>query len=126
MIDHIDIAVTDLERSRALYLPALAPLGINPFIEIKRDDGREGTGFGSLAGPQFWIGKGPSIMGRLHIAFAAESRSVVDAFYRAALQAGGTCKGAPGLRPRYGEHYCAAFVLDPDGHTIEAVCRKHG
>ncbi len=79
---------------------------------------------GSLTGEQFWIGKGEAVKGRMHIAFAVQSRADVDAFHRAALDAGGVCKGAPGIRPVYGEHYYAAFVFDPDGHTIEAVCRK--
>lgn len=124
MLDHIDFAVKDFDKSRAFYVAVLAPLGISPFTDIKRDDGREGTGFRSLTGPQFWIGGGTASNGRLHIAFSADSRSDVDVFHKAALQAGGTCKGAPGLRPRYGEHYYAAFVIDPNGHTIEAVCRQ--
>jgi catechol 2,3-dioxygenase-like lactoylglutathione lyase family enzyme len=125
MLDHIDFGVTDLVRSRAFYVLTLAPLGIKPVIDVKRDDGREGTGFGfSQCSPQFWLGKGPPASGRLHIAFVADSRGAVDAFHEAAVAAGGTDKGAPGLRPRYGEHCYAAFVLDPDGHTIEAVCRR--
>ena len=124
MLDHIDFSVTDLERSRAFYVLALAPLGINRVFEIKRDDGREGTGFGRGSSPQFWIGRGPAVSGRLHVAFEAKSRASVDAFYNAALEAGGTSNGVPGLRPQYGEDYYAAFVSDPDGHNIEAVCRR--
>ena len=124
MLDHIDFSVTDFERSRAFYVLALAPLGINSVFEIKRDDGREGTGFGCGASPQFWIGRGPVVSGRLHVAFEAESRASVDAFYESALEAGGTSNGAPGLRAQYGEDYYAAFVSDPDGHNIEAVCRR--
>ena len=124
MLDHIDFSVTDFERSRAFYVLALAPLGINPVFEIKRDDGREGTGFGLGSSPQFWIGRGPAVSGRLHVAFEAKSRASVDAFYNAALEAGGTSNGAPGLRAHYGEDYYAAFVSDPDGHYIEAVCRQ--
>jgi catechol 2,3-dioxygenase-like lactoylglutathione lyase family enzyme len=123
VFDHIDFAVADLDRSREFYTSALAPLDIDPFLEIDRDDGRKGTGFGSHDGPQLFIGGGPVVGGRLHIAFAAASRSAVDDFYRAALEAGGKSHGAPGLRPRYGEHYYAAFVTDPDGHVVEAVCR---
>lgn len=123
MLDHIDFAVTDLENSRRFYTSVLAALGISPFVDIKTDEGREGTGYGSLVGSQFWIGKGEAVTGRMHIAFVAGSRQAVDDFYEAALQVGGERKGTPGLRPKYGEHYYAAFVTDPDGHTIEAVCR---
>ncbi len=123
MLDHVDFAVTNLENSRRFYTRVLATLGIEPFTDIKMDDGREGTGYGSLSGPQFWIGGGKAVKGRMHIAFSANARTEVDAFYEAALQVGGKCKGPPGLRPRYGEHYYAAFIIDPDGHTIEAVCR---
>ena len=123
MIDHIDFAVVDLEVSRKFYKTVFATLSIEPFMDIKTEEGREGTGYGSLTGEQFWIGKGEAVKGRMHIAFAASSRSAVDAFHDAALSAGGKSKGAPGIRPIYGEHYYAAFVFDPDGHTIEAVCR---
>ncbi len=124
MFDHIDFAVVDLKVSRNFYKTALATLGVEPFMDIETAEGREGTGYGSLTGEQFWIGGGEAVKGRMHIAFAAQSRAEVDAFHRAALGAGGSCKGAPGIRPVYGEHYYAAFVVDPDGHTIEAVCRK--
>jgi catechol 2,3-dioxygenase-like lactoylglutathione lyase family enzyme len=124
VFDHIDFAVTDLRKSRVFYTSALAMLGIEPFMEIDRDDGRKGVGFGSLGGPQFWIGGGPAVWGRLHVAFAASARSEVDDFYRAALEAGGTSCGAPGSRPKYGVRYYAAFVTDPDGHVVEAVCRE--
>jgi catechol 2,3-dioxygenase-like lactoylglutathione lyase family enzyme len=123
VFDHVDFAVSDLDRSRRFYTATLAPLGIGPFEDIKRDDGREGTGYGSAGGPQFWIGGGEPVSGRMHIAFAAKSTAAVDAFYEAALRAGGTSKGAPGLRPHYADNYYAAFVIDPDGHTVEAVCR---
>ena len=123
MFDHVDFAVSDLERSRLFYSRVLAELGIQAFTNIKRDDGREGTGYGSLDGPQLWIGGGEPVSGRMHVAFAAQSRAAVDAFYDAAIEAGGTCNGPPGLRPQYADDYYAAFVIDPDGHTIEAVCR---
>jgi catechol 2,3-dioxygenase-like lactoylglutathione lyase family enzyme len=123
MLDHIDFAVRDLEASRRFYSSTLAALDIEPFIDIKTDAGREGTGYGKLTGPQFWIGKGEAVKGRMHIAFVAKSRKAVDEFFEIALQVGGLSKGAPGVRPHYGEHYYAAFVIDPDGHTIEAVCR---
>jgi predicted lactoylglutathione lyase len=123
MLDHIDFAVRDLVVSRRFYSSTLAALDIEPFMNIKTDAGREGTGYGKLTGSQFWIGKGEAVKGRMHIAFAAKSRKAVDEFYEIALQVGGLSKGTPGVRPHYGEHYYAAFVIDPDGHTIEAVCR---
>jgi catechol 2,3-dioxygenase-like lactoylglutathione lyase family enzyme len=124
VIHHIDFAVTDFDRSRAFYLEALAPLGIGILMDIERDNGRRLVGFGLPPDPTFWIRTGSEMGGRLHIAFSADTRSAVDAFHEAALHAGGTDNGGPGLRPRYAEHYYAAFVLDPDGHNIEAVCRR--
>ena len=124
MIDHVDFAVRDLAASRAFYAAALAPLGIEPVMEINREDGRRGTGFGRGGAAQFYIGGGPPVDGRLHVAFSAPSRAAVDAFHRAALAAGGSDRGQPGLRPHYDEHYYAAYVADPDGHVVEAVCRR--
>ncbi len=124
MIDHIDFGTADFERSRTFYVLALEPLGIGPVMDITRHDGTAGTGFGYHTSARFWIGEGSAVSGRLHVAFAAETRAAVDAFYKTALEAGGASKGSPGLRPRYGEHYYAAFVFDPDGHTVEAVCRS--
>lgn len=126
MIHHIDFAVTDFARSRAFYVQALAPLGLAAVIDFRRDDGVLLAGFGALPDPAFWIRSGPPIDGRLHVAFLAGSRAQVDAFHAAAIRAGGVDNGAPGLRPRYAEHWYAAFVLDPDGHNIEAVCRRPG
>lgn len=123
MLDHVDFAVQDLALSRAFYVAALAPLGMKPLIEIHREDGRQGTGFGLGEPAQFYIGGGRPVAGRLHVAFAAQTRAAVDAFHRAALAAGGRDYGQPGLRRRYDEHYYAAYVLDPDGHVVEAVCR---
>lgn len=124
MLDHIDFAVTDLARSRAFYERALAPLGMSLLIEIdrKHGDGHQGAGFGSADRPVFWIGGGHPPSGRLHVAFAAQSRAAVDAFHEGAVAAGGIDNGAPGLRAHYHPDYYAAFVLDPDGHNIEAVC----
>jgi len=124
VIHHIDFAVTDFARSRAFYVATLAPLGIEVVMDIERNDGRRLTGFGSPPDPTFWIRAGNGIGGRLHVAFLANSRSAVDAFHVAGLRAGGADNGGPGLRPRYADHYYAAFVLDPDGHNIEAVCRR--
>ena len=123
MLDHVDFAVRDLALSRAFYVAALAPLGIKPLIEIKREDGRQGTGFGLDQVARLYIGGGPPVARRLHVAFAAHTRLAVDAFHRAALDAGGKDHGAPGLRQRYDAHYYAAYVTDPDGHIVEAVCR---
>jgi catechol 2,3-dioxygenase-like lactoylglutathione lyase family enzyme len=128
MIHHIDFVVTDFERSRAFYVAALAPLSLAAVMEREHDTGRRVTGFGRLPDPvlyirNFWIHEGPVPPGRLHVAFTAASRSAVDAFYAAALAAGGRDYGAPGLRPHYADHYYAAYVLDPDGHNVEAVCR---
>lgn len=123
MLDHIDFAVTDLERSRAFYVAALAPLGVRPLLEIERAD-RRGTGFGAGDYAQFYIGGGPPVAGRLHVAFEAVSRAAVDAFHKAALEAGGRDHGPPGVRSHYDPAYYAAYVADPDGHVVEAVCRR--
>ena len=122
MLDHIGFPVTDYARSKAFYARALAPLGFRVVKEVNlSDDGEDGyAGFGDDR-PHFWIGTGKPLQGRLHVAFVAKSRADVLAFYEAALAAGGVDNGAPGLRPHYHENYYAAFVLDPDGHNIEAV-----
>jgi len=124
MIDHIGFAVADYARSRAFYVSALAPLGFAPAMDVTREQtgSYEGTGFGPPGRPQFWIGNGPTGSGSMHIAFAAPSRAAVDAFHRAALAAGARDNGAPGLRRHYHANYYGAFVIDPDGHNIEAVC----
>lgn len=124
MLDHVDFAVHDFTLSRAFYVAALKPLGIRALIDVNREDGRQGTGFGRDGLTQFFIGGGRPVDGRLHVAFSAHARAAVDQFHRAALAAGGTDKGKPGLRPHYGPHYYAAYVIDPDGHTVEAVCRR--
>lgn len=123
MIDHVDFAVRDVASSRAFYVAALAPLGLVPVVDFDRPDGRRGTGFGHGPDGVFFIGGGPPVDGRLHVAFRAESSAAVDAFHGAALAAGGADHGAPGLRPNNGDAYYAAFVKDPDGHVIEAVWR---
>jgi catechol 2,3-dioxygenase-like lactoylglutathione lyase family enzyme len=123
MLDHVDFSVRDLAVSRAFYVAALAPLGFKPLIETNRIDGRNGTGFGRGEFARFYIGGGRAVDGRLHVAFEAQSRAAVDAFHQAALAAGGTDRGPPGLRPHYHEHYYAAYIVDPDGHVVEAVCR---
>jgi catechol 2,3-dioxygenase-like lactoylglutathione lyase family enzyme len=124
MIDHIGIAVSDYPRSRAFYMQALAPLGYAPVMDVTREQsgGYEGTGFGAAGKPSFWIGTGHAPAGPMHVAFIAKSRADVDRFHAAAIAAGARDNGAPGLRPHYHANYYGAFVLDPDGNNIEAVC----
>lgn len=126
MIDHIGFAVTDIERSRAFYEAALAPLGLSLRMTATPDQTESGgtaIGFGKDSRVFFWIADNERVGEGTHIALAADSRAEVDAFHRAALAAGGRDHGAPGLRPHYGPNYYAAFVLDPDGLNLEAVCR---
>jgi catechol 2,3-dioxygenase-like lactoylglutathione lyase family enzyme len=122
MIHHIDFAVTDLTRSREFYERALKPLGLAVAMTFTNYAGRQLVGFGASSDPVFWIREGEPLIGRLHVAFLASSRAAVEAFHAAAVRAGGKDNGPPGLRPRYGEDWYAAFVIDPDGHNIEAVC----
>jgi catechol 2,3-dioxygenase-like lactoylglutathione lyase family enzyme len=116
MIDHIGIPVTDLDTSVAFYTKALAPLG---FAVVMRVD--QGAGFGVGGKPEFWIGAG-NPTDRIHVAFRAKGRGDVRAFHAAAIAAGGTDNGAPGVRADYHPSYYGAFVLDPDGHNVEVVC----
>lgn len=124
MIHHVDCEVADFARSRAFYVATLAPLGLGLVLELEREGGRRLAGFGVPPDPVFWIRAGAGTANRVHVAFRAGTRADVDAFHAAALRAGGRDNGAPGLRPRYDDHYYAAYVLDPDGHNIEAVCRE--
>lgn len=126
MLDHVGFAVTDLARARAFYEAALAPLGIGAVMEVTAEQSGGGAhvGFGVPGKPFFWIGTGKAPAGRLHVAFTAADRATVDAFHRAAIAAGGTDHGAPGIRAHYHPAYYGAFVLDPDGHNIEAVCHR--
>ncbi len=132
MIDHIGLRVSDLARSTEFYLQALKPLGYGIAMEISA----AATGHGGAVGfgapgpaadfqsgkPSFWIGQGERVSGPLHVALVAPSRASVDAFHLAAIAAGGSDNGAPGLRPHYHANYYGAFVLDLDGNNIEAVC----
>jgi catechol 2,3-dioxygenase-like lactoylglutathione lyase family enzyme len=111
ILDHIGLAVRDFSKSATFFRRSLAPLGIHT--------GREGEGR-----PEFWIGVHGIPPGPIHIAFAAENREQVRAFHRAALAAGGRDNGAPGVRAKYHPDYYGAFVFDPDGHNIEAVCHR--
>jgi len=125
MIDHIGFPVSDYARSKAFYEKALVPLGYSLVMEVQQDEhDSPAAGFGANGKPDFWIGGEGGLERPLHVAFAAEDRATVDAFYRAALAAGAKDNGGPGLRPHYHPNYYGAFVLDPDGHNIEAVCHK--
>ncbi|MET0414355.1 MAG: VOC family protein [Polyangiaceae bacterium] len=126
MIDHTGLSVTDPKKSREFYEKALAPLGYSVLMEIPTEytGGAVVLGFGVAPKPDFWIHQGPPQTPRIHIAFAADSHAQVDAFYRAAIEAGGKDNGPPGPRPHYHPDYYGAFVFDPDGHNIEAVCHK--
>ena len=115
--DHIGFGVTDFEKSKAFYTKALAPLGIGVVME--------GPGWAMLGRPgkpEFWFGTYGKVPGPIHIAFAAANRAEVRAFYEAAIAAGGKDNGGPGIRAQYHPNYYGAFVFDPDGHNVEAVC----
>jgi catechol 2,3-dioxygenase-like lactoylglutathione lyase family enzyme len=127
MIDHIGFPVSDYARAKAFYAQALAPLGYALVMEVQQSENdAKACGFGIGGKPDFWIGGEGGLEKPLHVAIAAQDRASVDAFYKAALAAGGTDNGAPGLRPHYHPNYYAAFVHDPDGHNIEAVCHAPG
>ena len=132
MLDHISLRVADYDRSKQFYAAVLAPLGYTLAMEAS-----SGAGFRRDSIPTFWIKQGePGRVGTgtehaaregcggpaIHVAFASKDRATVDAFHRAALAAGARDNGAPGLRPQYHANYYGAFVLDPDGYNIEAVC----
>jgi catechol 2,3-dioxygenase-like lactoylglutathione lyase family enzyme len=128
VIDHIGFPVSDYARSKAFYSQdsqALAPLGYGLVMEIDgahTESRASAAGFGRSGKPDFWIGGEGGLKRPLHVAIVAVDRASVAAFHVAALHAGGRDNGAPGLRPHYHANYYAAFVLDPDGHNIEAVC----
>jgi catechol 2,3-dioxygenase-like lactoylglutathione lyase family enzyme len=125
MIDHITFGVSDFGRSTRFYDRALAPLGIKRLftVPLEHSGGVNLTGYGDER-PWFWIAEQDATRGKLHVALEASDRAAVDAFHSEALAAGGKDNGAPGPRPHYHPDYYGAFVLDPDGHNIEAVCRK--
>lgn len=126
MIDHIGLAVSNVEQAKAFYLNALEPLGIGVIMDVSAEEtgGDAHAGFGKDNKAFFWIGSGAKPKGGTHVAFTARTRAEVDSFYRTALAAGGLDNGAPGLRPDYHPHYYGAFVFDPDGNNIEAVCHR--
>jgi catechol 2,3-dioxygenase-like lactoylglutathione lyase family enzyme len=124
MLDHVGIEVNDFERSKAFYERALEPIGIRLLMEF---EGAAGFGKETEHGPKpfFWIGaRGRPTVSGAHVAFGVRDTEQVDVFHAAALAAGGTDNGAPGLRPIYHPGYYGAFVLDPDGNNVEAVCHR--
>lgn len=118
MLDHVTIGVQDVELSKIFYDAILRPLGIQRLYA----EGETFAGYGIGSKAFFWIGQRAAPQTSAHIAFTAENREMVDRFHRAALVAGGVDNGAPGLRRHYHSNYYGAFILDPDGHNIEAVC----
>jgi catechol 2,3-dioxygenase-like lactoylglutathione lyase family enzyme len=117
MIDHIGIDVRDLEMSKTFYASALAPLGYELIMEVQGS-----AGFGVRGKPEFWIHGAKQTTPRVHVAFRSENRTSVREFHAAALKAGAKDNGPPGVRTMYHPNYFGAFVVDPDGHNIEAVC----
>lgn len=125
MIDHITFGVVDYARSIAFYDQAFAPLGVKRLVEVpkKQTNGVKVAGYGDHR-PWFWISEENATTGLFHVALRANKPAVVDAFYAAAMRAGGIDNGPPGARLHYHANYYGAFVLDPDGHNIEAVCHE--
>jgi len=119
MLDHIKLFVSDVDRSRAFYELALQPLGYRVVLEPAPGIVGMGRDF-----PNFWLAKAERAPTTAHVAFRADTRSVVDEFHEAVLAAGGTDNGAPGPRPQYHPSYYGAFVHDPDGNNVEAVCHE--
>jgi catechol 2,3-dioxygenase-like lactoylglutathione lyase family enzyme len=129
MLDHVGFAVADAARSRAFYEQALAPLGIALIMSVTPEQTQSGGtahGFGTPGNPFFWVGDNERVGEGTHVAFTVGTRAAVEAFHAAALAAGGRDNGGPGLRPIYGPNYYAAFVFDPDGINVEAVCHTPG
>ena len=125
MIDHAGIVVTDWQKAKTFYDAALAPLGVTLLHVVPEEftGGAKVGGYGRDK-PDFWLHEGAEPGPGRHYAFTAASRAEIDAFHAAALAAGGRDNGAPGPRPHYHAHYYGAFVIDPDGNNIEAVCHK--
>jgi len=119
IIDHIGLNVSDYEKSKEFFCKALAPLGIDLIAEVQG-----WAGLGRAGKPEFWFGMHSEPQRSLHLAFIADNRDQVRAFYTAALAAGGSDNGPPGIREIYHPHYYGAFVIGPDGHNIEAVCHQ--
>ena len=127
MLDHVGILVADWAKSKAFYDAAFAPLGITLLAQVPEQftGGVKVGGYGRTK-PDFWLTENPDPGPGRHYAISAGNRAEVDAFYAAAMAAGGKDNGGPGPRPHYHEHYYGAFVIDPDGNNIEAVCHAPG
>jgi len=127
MIDHIGFSVSDFARAKEFYVRALAPLGYRVVMEVTAEQSGyfDSAGFGA-GKPELWISSGGGLNRPVHVALAANDRHTVDAFYAAAIAAGGEDNGPPGIREHYHPNYYAAFVRDPDGHNIEVVCQTTG
>jgi catechol 2,3-dioxygenase-like lactoylglutathione lyase family enzyme len=123
IIDHIGLAVSDYDRSKQFFCRALAPLGIEFGIELVMEV-QGWAGLGKAGKPELWFGMGAHAHSPMHIAFIADNRDQVRAFHAAALAAGGTDNGPPGIREVYHPNYYGAFVIGPDGHNVEAVCHR--
>ncbi|HET7744476.1 MAG TPA: VOC family protein [Gaiellaceae bacterium] len=124
MIDHVGLNVSDYETSKRFFEGALTPLGYRVVMDFPE---HHAAGFGTDDGkPEFWIAARDPRGTGTHVAFVVSDRAAVDAFHRAGIAAGGEDNGAPGMRPHYHETYYAAFVLDPDGNNLEAVCHAAG
>jgi predicted lactoylglutathione lyase len=123
MIDHTGVNVSEIEKSKAFYLAALAPIGYRILMEFSKEvtGSASVVGFGEPPKADFWLAEGAPNKPEVHVAFRASSRKQVDEFYEAAMKAGGRDNGPPGLRAHYHPNYYGAFVLDPDGHNIEVV-----
>jgi catechol 2,3-dioxygenase-like lactoylglutathione lyase family enzyme len=127
IIDHAGVGYSDYRRALRFFEQALAPLGITMAMQVTKEQtggAYEGAGFGRNGKPSFWIQGGGPTAPALHFAFVADNRAAVDAFYQAALAAGATDNGPPGVRAHYHPDYYGAFVRDFDGHNIEAVCHR--
>ncbi|GIK49985.1 MAG: VOC family protein [Hyphomonadaceae bacterium] len=125
-IDHVSVGVADMQRAKAFYDAALAPLGMAPMMPVEIGGQLVGVGYGQQGKPSFWVqlpidGQPASMGNGVHVALTAPTRAAVDAFFLAALEQGGVEDGRPGLRAEYHPSYYAAFVRDPDGNKIEAV-----
>ena len=125
-IDHTSLSVSDFAAAKAFYTAALKPLGVSVLMELPKavTGNVDVAGLGANGKPFFWLAGAGKTTPRVHIAFAANNRAEVDAFYAAAIAAGGKDNGPPGIRAMYHPTYYGAFVIDADGHNVEAVCHK--
>jgi len=126
MLDHMGVGASNFDVSRRFYDAALKPLGMGVVMEVTAEmsGSYHGVGYGKDAKPVFWVSSGGARGTGIHVAFTASSRAAVDAFYAAGMAAGGKDNGPPGLRPHYHPSYYGAFMLDPDGINVEAVCHN--